>query len=87
MLNHNISMVVYQTLRNNAHRAHEAAIGMANIRDNKVRDEQIELSGFAFVFLVFSNRFSRFRYGWWMANVRDNTVRGKHLGFISILVI
>ena len=48
MLNHNISMVVYQTLRNNAHRAHEAAIGMANIRDNKVRDEQIELNGIVF---------------------------------------
>ena len=44
MLNHNISMVVYQTLRNNAHRAHEAAIGMANIRDNKVLIKQIKLN-------------------------------------------
>ena len=60
MLNHNISMVVYQTLRNNAHRAHEAAIGMANIRDNKVRDEQIELSGIVFVFLVFQSVFHDF---------------------------
>ena len=57
MLNHNISMVVYQTLRNNAHRAHEAAIGMANIRDNKVRDEQIELNG---IFLRFSRFFRSF---------------------------
>ena len=154
MLNHNISMVVYQTLRNNAHRAHEVnnykyndiinimtkkcsiiiyqwlcTRRCATTRTGRTRRPSAwptsattrcwlsrlnwiesfftisirmwhgqhprqQGAGKAdgiewnlFRFSRFSKRFSRFRYGWWMANLRDNKVRGKHLGFVSILVI